>query len=90
MKELLDLKAKFGLQDARMTDPSSFTCNNDFLTRIGGDVATKGRMQRDGGTAPAPGGLERAIAALAPNQYNEQDIEQLVQTITDQIMAAAS
>jgi L-fuculose-phosphate aldolase len=95
MKELLDLKARFGIQDARMKDPSSFTCNNDFLTRIGGDVATKGRMQRDGGTAPAPqnsgqAGLERAIAALTPQQYNEQDIEQLVQTITDQIMAAAT
>lgn len=90
MKELLDLKARFGIQDARMKDPSTFTCNNDFLTRIGGDVATKGRMQRDGGTAPAPGGLERAIAALTPQQYSEQDIEQLVQTITDQIMAAAS
>src|SRR5829696_800592 len=94
MKELLDLKARFGLPDPRQTDPSTFTCNNDFLTRIGGDVATKGRVQRDGGTAPAPqssaqGGLEKAIAALAPEQYSDRDLEQLVQTITDQIMAAA-
>jgi L-fuculose-phosphate aldolase len=96
MKELLDLKAKFGLADPRLKDPSTFTCNTDFLTRIGGDVATKGRIQRDaGGTAPAPqtsvqGGLERAIAALTPQQYGEQDIEQLVQVITDQIMASVA
>lgn len=94
MKELLDLKARFGMPDPRQKDPSTFTCQNDFVSRIG-DVATKGRVQRDNGIAPAPAtsaqcGLEQAIAALAPNNYNANDIEQLVQTITDQIMAAAS
>src|SRR3954469_7991076 len=85
MKELLDLKAKFGIQDARMKDPDGMTCSSDFITRIGNDVATKGRIQRDGGTAPAPqtaggGGdaLSQAIAALAPQQYGEADLEQLV------------
>jgi hypothetical protein len=94
MKELLDLKARFGMPDPRQKDPSTFTCNNDFLTRVGDVVATKGRVQRDGGIAPAPqtsaqGGLEQAIAALAPQGYGEADIEQLVQVITDQIMASA-
>jgi len=100
MKELLDLKARFGIGDAR-TKPgaSAFACSNDFLSRVG-DVATKGRMVCDSGAcvpAPdqagqAPGGgsaLERAIAQLAPDQYTEADVDQLVQVITDQIMASA-
>jgi len=97
MKELLDLKARFGMNDPRHKSPDGMTCSSDFITRIGGDVATKGRVQRDSGTAPAPqtagkGGvdaLSQAIAALAPQQYSEADLEQLVQTITDQIMATA-
>src|SRR4051812_41808222 len=97
MKELLDLKAKFGMFDPRHKSPDGMTCSSDFITRIGNDVATKGRIQRNGGTAPAPqtagGGsgdaLSQAIAALTPEQYGEADLEQLVQTITDQIMATA-
>jgi len=34
--------------------------------------------------------MEQAIHSLAPSGYTESDIETLVQTITDQIMAAAS
>src|SRR6266568_7750982 len=78
MKELLDLKAKFGMFDPRHKNPDGMSCSSDFITRIGGDVATKGRVQRDTGTAPAPqtaGGaqdaLAQAIAALTPQQYNE-------------------
>jgi L-fuculose-phosphate aldolase len=97
MKELLDLKARFGMHDPRHKSPDGMTCSNDFLTRIGGDVATKGRVQREGGTAPAPqtgrtsqqDPLAQAIAALTPQQYGERDIEKLVQVITDQIMASA-
>lgn len=99
MKELLDLKARFGMHDPRHKSPDGLACSNDFLTRIGGDIATKGRIQRDGGTAPAPqtagradgaqDPLAQAIAALTPQQYGEQDIEQLVRVITDQIMASA-
>jgi L-fuculose-phosphate aldolase len=94
MKELLDLKARFGMPDPRQKNPSGASCQNDFLTRIGGDVATKGRVQCDIGTAPVPtkaanDPLAQAIAALAPQQYGEADIEQLVQVITDQIMATA-
>jgi hypothetical protein len=51
-------------------------------------------MKSVGGTVPAPAHassqMEQAISALAPQQYSENEIEQLVQTITDQIMAAAS
>jgi hypothetical protein len=34
--------------------------------------------------------LEKAVAALTPENYSENDIEQLVQVITDQIMATAN
>src|SRR2546421_1347810 len=90
MKELLELKAKFGLKDARVdAGLEKMTCGTDFLSRVGGDIATRGRMQRDGGTGPAPQAspMDRAIASLAPDNFSEDDIEQLVQVITDQIMA---
>jgi L-fuculose-phosphate aldolase len=90
MKELLELKAKFGLKDARVeAGLEKMTCGTDFLSRVGGDIATRGRIQRDGGTGPAPEAnpMERAVASLAPDSFNEDDIEQLVQVITDQIMA---
>jgi L-fuculose-phosphate aldolase len=90
MKELLELKAKFGLKDARVdAGLEKMTCGTDFLSRVGGDIATRGRIQRDGNTAPAPQAspMDRAIASLAPDNFSEDDIEQLVQVITDQIMA---
>jgi L-fuculose-phosphate aldolase len=97
MKELLALKARFGMADARLTKDGNLqglNCSGDFLARVGGEVATKGRMCVPGGTAPVdcqqPSALERAVAALAPEQYSEADIEQWVQVITDQIMATAS
>ncbi|HEY8665221.1 MAG TPA: class II aldolase/adducin family protein [Tepidisphaeraceae bacterium] len=98
MKELLELKGRFGLSDARLTAGlDKLTCSSDFLTRVGGDEVSKGRMACAAGTAPAPQhagdgarpGLDQAIAAMAPESFNEQDIEQLVQVITDQIMASA-
>lgn len=100
MKELLELKNRFGLKDARYdAGLASMTCSNDFLTRVG-DIVTKGKMSTPaGGTVPSPAnstyatqqpsGLEKAIGALAPQNYSEKDIEQLVQVITDQIMAKA-
>ena len=95
MKELLDLKVRFGIEEPRLRDGGkNFSCSTDFLTRVG-DVATKGRMATDSGTAPAPTGLgaspmQQSIQTMIPENYSEQDIETLVQTITDQIMAAAS
>jgi L-fuculose-phosphate aldolase len=98
MKELLELKGKFGMSDARVdAGLDKLTCGNDFLTRIGGDVGTKGRMVSSGGTVaapqtcqPQPSAMEQAISALAPAQYTESQIEELVQILTDQIMASAS
>ena len=104
MKELLELKQKFGIDEPRLRDGGKdFTCNVDFISRVAGDVATKGRMATSGGgTAPVPSSSElrpntavqsspmsQAIHSLIPQGYTEQDVETLVQTITDQIMAAA-
>jgi L-fuculose-phosphate aldolase len=94
MKELLELKTRFGLQDARVDRGlEKMSCGTDFLSRVGGDIATRGMVQCATGTAPigAPqSGLEKAISAMAPQNYNEDDVEQLVQVITDQIMASAA
>jgi hypothetical protein len=74
------------------------------MSRVAGEIGTKGRMQSaGGGTMPVPSGselrpttavqrspMEQAIHSMTPSNYNESDIEKLVQTITDQIMAAAS
>ena len=102
MKELLELKQRFGLDEPRLKDGGKgMSCSSDFLTRVGGDIATKGRMATTTGTAPVPSGselrpttavqsspMEQAIHSMIPQGYTEQDIETLVQTITDQIMAA--
>jgi L-fuculose-phosphate aldolase len=96
MKELLELKGKIGLSDSRITNGlDKLTCNTDFLSRVGGEVGTKGLMVSGSGVAPAPQGqsahtsapLASAISSMVPKQYSESDLEQLVQTITDQIMA---
>src|SRR5262245_35840880 len=81
MKELLELKARFGLKDPRVeAGLEKLSCaGTDFLSRVGGDVATRGRMQSSGGTVPAP---QASVSA--------DDLERLVQTITDEIMAAAT
>jgi L-fuculose-phosphate aldolase len=96
MKELLELKQRFGLKEPRMEKGfENFTCSNDFLSRVGGEVATRGRMVVGGGTAPAATAaspVEKAIQQLLPDgaaSYSEDEIETLVQTITDQIMATA-
>lgn len=95
MKELLELKNRFGMSDARTKDNfKGFSCNNDFLQRVGSPgIGERGVMAVGAGTAKAPkaapaGSLESAISALTPQNYSESDIEQLVQVITDQIMAA--
>lgn len=107
MKELLDLKVRFGLDEPRLKNGGEgFTCQSDFISRVGGDVAKKGRIQIEGGgTAPAPqvpSGSElrpstavqadpmaQAVHSMLPPNVSEADMETLVQTITDQIMASA-
>jgi L-fuculose-phosphate aldolase len=94
MKELLELKVRFGIDEPRLKDGGEgMSCSTDFLTRVG-DIATKGRMATDTGTAPVPQPVQsspigQAIQSLAPDGYSEQDVETMVQTITDQIMAMA-
>jgi L-fuculose-phosphate aldolase len=97
MKELLALKAKFGMSDQRLTKEGNLqglNCAGDFMSRVGGEIGKKGRMCVPGGLGPVetqqPSSLEKAVAALAPEKYSENDIEQLVQVITDQIMATAN
>ena len=99
MSELIQLKSRFGLPDPREEDAKkgAVACTaSDFFSRVGSDVARRGVVATSsGGTAPAPqqasqpSAIEQAIAQLAPDQYSDADIEQLVQIITDQIMAAA-
>src|SRR5688500_16776973 len=86
MKELLDLKARFGMADPRVgpdAKPEAMACNTDFLSRVGGDIVTKGRVATPaGGTAPVPD-----VGEASP--VTDSAIEELVQAITDQIMATA-
>src|SRR5437588_112409 len=62
MAELIKLKERFGFTDPRMKDArkGSIACAvSDFMSRVGGDVATKGRMSKTGGgVGPIPTGSE--------------------------------
>src|SRR6266550_2616171 len=53
MKELLDLKSRFGMSDPRTAagaTPETKACTGtDFLARVAGEVGTKGRMATSGG-----------------------------------------
>lgn len=94
MAELIQLKAKFGLNDPRMEDAKKgiVGCGtSDFVSRVRAEVGGRGKMSVDGGTAPIPKAdpLSGAIASMVPNNVSEADLESLVQTITDQIMATA-
>jgi L-fuculose-phosphate aldolase len=108
MTELLALKSKFGMFDPRTApgaSPESMSCaGTDFLSRVGGEIGTKGRMSAaGGGTVPVPQGselrpstavqsspMEQAIHSMVPDNVSDADLEQLVQTITDQIMATVA
>ena len=103
MKELLELKVRFGLDEPRLKEGGTgLSCNSDFISRVG-EIATRGKMATPaGGVAPIPSGselrpstavqvspMEKAIHSLVPaGNYSDADLEMLVQTITDQIMAS--
>ena len=100
MKELLALKSKFGMFDPRTAPgaaPEKQACTgSDFISRVRAEIGGRGRMSTSGGgTGPVPTqselrpttAIEQAIGTMVPQNYSEQDVEQLVQTITDQIMA---
>ncbi len=94
MAELIQLKAKFGLNDPRMEEAKKgiVGCGtSDFISRVRAEIGGRGKMSVDGGTAPVPKAdpLSGAIASMIPNNVSAADLETLVQTITDQIMATA-
>ncbi len=94
MVELIKLKAKFGLNDPRMDDANkgAVSCGtSDFISRVRAEVGGRGKMSIDGGTGPVAKAdpLAGAIASMIPANASGQDIEMLVQQITDQIMATA-
>jgi L-fuculose-phosphate aldolase len=95
MKELLDLKKRIGFSDPRLQPGSSLiSASNDYLTRVGGEFGSVGRMSTGSGTSAVSrpseqSALASAVEQLLPQQYSEADVEQLVQSITDQIMASA-
>lgn len=88
MAELIQLKARFGLSDPRTeaARQNNVTCTlSDFMSRVGGEVGTRGRMMYGDTAAPLQSRLPAGAGSLG-----QEDFERLVQTITDQIMAAAS
>src|SRR5437879_5228121 len=62
MIELIKLKERFGFTDPRMEDvkKGAVSCAvSDFMSRVGGEVGSKGRMATSaGGVAPVPQGSE--------------------------------
>jgi hypothetical protein len=61
------------------------------MTRVNAEIGTRGRMSTPGGGVGAvtpQDPLSRAINANLPDDFSDRDLEALVQTITDQIMAA--
>lgn len=90
MTELIQLKARFGLDDPRMeaAKQNSVPCTlSDFMSRVGGEVGTRGRMMRGDTVGPLQSQFPAGGVAGA---MDDDAFEQLVQTITDRIMAAAS
>jgi L-fuculose-phosphate aldolase len=88
MSELIQLKARFGLSDPRTeaATKNDVQCTlSDFMSRVGGEVGTRGRMMH-GDTA---GPLRSALPAAGDGGPTESEFEQLVQAITDQVMASA-
>ena len=93
MGELINLKAKFGLSDPRMNEAKSgaVACGaSDYISRVNAKVGERGRMQSGGGVTSVPqqDAFTKALANV-PDNFSEADIERVVQTITDQIMASA-
>jgi L-fuculose-phosphate aldolase len=83
--------------------PEAMVCaGNDYISRVRAEIGGKGRMATSGGgTAPVPtmselrpstavqaSPMEQVIHSMLPQNYSESDVENLVQTITDQIMAS--
>lgn len=88
MRELLEVKQRFGLHDSRLscaTDGCVGEDNDAFLATFGIRPASASSA-RDGGSIDAAVG--NAVSS-GNGPVDEAQFEQMVQTITDQIMAAA-
>lgn len=95
MSELIALKNKFGLSDPRSEAAKKgevFCGTSDFVSRVGGnrEFGSRGKVMQGGqATSMAQAsGMEKAIAGMIPDNASPQEVERLVQVITDQIMAA--
>jgi len=93
MSELIGLKSRFGLPDPRTTEAKAgaIACTaSDFLQRVAGSGRSRTMVASQSGSTAgsANSPLERPIESLAPQHFSHAVTEQLVQTITDQIMAS--
>jgi L-fuculose-phosphate aldolase len=84
-RELLDLKTKWGYKDARLAQgmENCDICANDVFR----DSWTASGIERRAFDAPPP--MRPNSGSPAPGSHAEKlDQEQLIQTITDRVMAA--
>src|SRR5438552_4793655 len=94
MKELLALKGRFGMSDPRTAPGATseqIACSGtDFISRVGGEIGSRGKMVYGEGTAPVSksSSIEQSISQMIPERYSDSDIEALVQAITDQTLDA--
>jgi L-fuculose-phosphate aldolase len=79
-RELLDLKKRLGYDDVRFRDPTCTLCGDSSFDETYTDFVPRPRaFARDGGDA---------CTCAAANGRVSSDTEELVRTITDQVMAA--
>jgi len=89
MSELIQLKGKFGLPDPRMDQAKAgaIACTaSDFVQRVAGNNRARTMVASEGGQTLST--IQRTIESMAPSHFDEAQAEQLVQVITDQIMAS--
>jgi L-fuculose-phosphate aldolase len=90
-RALLDLKGQWGLSDPRLEMKNCDICANDVFRNSWKDTGVRPEAfqppsfcKRPDGTAPPPGDAAPRPSALPSNV----DLEALIQTITDRVMAA--
>jgi L-fuculose-phosphate aldolase len=83
-KELLELKKRLGYDDPRLQNDNCDLCSNNLINRGYTQFAKPNafKKEEEPETAPAPAAGSNGHIVSAP------DLEKMVQTITDQVMAA--
>lgn len=95
MGELINLKAKFGLPDPRMGEAKTgnVACiASDYMSRVNAESGSRGKMATASGgvsAVPPQDALSKLIGDNVTSNMSDAEVERLVQTITDQIMATA-